>query len=462
MPEVQSRTYANPRRLPRRNHYQEGPDFLFVATQGGRPPGDALRRAQAAVARRRRAALRRWADRESLATICAELSCSRASLFRWRTRYAAGGLEALVDRPRIGRASDLPPALERLILTVRLLTYWNSRRIAAEFRRRGVWPLGHGQVDRLLARHGSHRPSYIRTPGPRYERAAVNELWHIDLKGPFYLLGATGRARTCHFVALVDDHSRFLLGIRAVPTKEAVWILALLEEAVELCGVPHELMTDNGTPFVAIVRTMLSRFQRTVIERLMARAYTLKSTPMSIEEMRSLTTSQAVGVNQNDGWAMSVGLRSALVLDDQGAFGDCLWNEPLRDQLGFQTELEEPRIQGPESLLLVLDRGKAIRVRLDRLGCRPHVLFEIVHRSPLLLNVTCNPVAVTVHVPHNRPLARQITRPHDCPRIIASENLLELGDGLSFSERGLGVIAEGDVVRRVGDQDWPLGLGHAR
>ncbi len=37
MPEVQSRTCANPRRLPRRNHYQEGPGFLFVATQGGRP-----------------------------------------------------------------------------------------------------------------------------------------------------------------------------------------------------------------------------------------------------------------------------------------------------------------------------------------------------------------------------------------------------------------------------------------
>jgi transposase InsO family protein len=166
----------------------------------------------------------------------------------------------------MGRASELPPAVERLVLTVRLLTYWNSRRIAAEFRRREVWPLSHGQVDRLLTRHGTHRPSYVRTPGPRYERAAVNELWHIDLKGPFYLLGQNGRARTCHFVALVDDHSRFLLGIRAVPTKEAIWILALLEEAVELCGVPHELMSDNGTPFVAIARSMLTRFQRTLEE----------------------------------------------------------------------------------------------------------------------------------------------------------------------------------------------------
>lgn len=229
MSRIPSRTYANPRRLPRRNHYQEGPDFLFLATQGGRPPDKSDRRSAAAIVRRRRAALRRWADGESLGAVAAEFGCSRASLFRWRIRYAQGGLVGLVDGPRVGRASDLPPVIERLILTVRLLTYWNSRRIAAEFRRRGVWPLGHGQVDRILDRSGSHRPSYVRTPGPRYERAAVNELWHIDLKGPFYLLGATGRARTCHFVALVDDHSRFLLGIRAVPTKEAVWILALLE-----------------------------------------------------------------------------------------------------------------------------------------------------------------------------------------------------------------------------------------
>jgi len=266
MPEVQLRTYANPRRLPRRNHYQEGPGFLFVATQGGRPPEDVRRRGQAAVVRRRRSALRRWAEGELLAAVCAELGCSRASLFRWRTRYEADGLAGLLDRPRIGRASELPPAIERLVLTVRLLTYWNSQRIAAEFRRREVWPLSHGQVDRLLDRHGTHRPSYVRTPGPRYERAAVNELWHIDLKGPFFFVGATGRARTCHFAALVDDHSRFLLGIRAVPTKEAIWILGLLEEAVELCGVPHELMSDNGTPFVAIARSMLSRFQRTLEE----------------------------------------------------------------------------------------------------------------------------------------------------------------------------------------------------
>src|SRR6476660_7211234 len=117
MPEVASRSCANPRRLPRRNHYQEGPGFLFVATQGGRPPDAQRPRRQAAIVRRRRAALRRWTDGESLATICGDLGCSRASLFRWRDRYEAGGIEALLDQPRIGRASELPPAVERLVLT---------------------------------------------------------------------------------------------------------------------------------------------------------------------------------------------------------------------------------------------------------------------------------------------------------------------------------------------------------
>ena len=42
--------------------------------------------------------------------------------------------------------------------------------------------------------------------------------------------------------------------------------LDLLGEAIEVCGIPLALMTDNGTPFVAIVRSMLSRFQRTLAE----------------------------------------------------------------------------------------------------------------------------------------------------------------------------------------------------
>ena len=188
-----------------------------------------------------------------------------ATLFRWRSRFEEAGLGGLADPVHVGRASELEPVLEQVILTVRLLTNWNSRRIAAEFGRRDV-RVGPGQIDRLFARHGTHRASVARSPGPRYERSSPNELWHIDLKGPFYLHPEAGAVRTCHFVALVDDHSRYLLGIRAVPSKEALAILDILGEAIELCGIPLALMTDNGTPFVTIARSMMSRFQRTLAE----------------------------------------------------------------------------------------------------------------------------------------------------------------------------------------------------
>ncbi len=256
---------SDPRRLPRRNHYQEGPGFLFLATQGGRPPSTGGRPDLASVVRMRGGALRRWQAGEPATQVAAGLGIARATLYRWQERYERRGLEGLVDAPRLGRASELDPVLERVLITVRLLTNWNSRRIAAEFGRRGV-QVGAGQVDRLVARYGTHRSSAPRTPGPRYERSTPNELWHIDLKGPFYLRPAGASVRTCHFVGLVDDHSRYLLGIRAVPSKEALAVLDLLGEAIELCGVPLALMSDNGTPFVTIVRSMLSRFQRTLAE----------------------------------------------------------------------------------------------------------------------------------------------------------------------------------------------------
>ncbi len=103
------------------------------------------------------------------------------------------GLGGLADPVHVRRASELDPVLEQVILTVRLLTNWNSRRIAAEFGRRGV-SVGTGQIDWLVARHGTHRSSPPRIPGLRYERSAPNELWRIDLKGPSTFTRRPGRS----------------------------------------------------------------------------------------------------------------------------------------------------------------------------------------------------------------------------------------------------------------------------
>ena len=119
-----------------------------------------------------------------------------------------------VRHGRRGPARErLPAWLEQAVIVVRLLTYWNSKRLAAEFRRRSIYPLGHHAVDALLADLGTARPGVHRERGPAYGRARPNELWHIDIKGPFWLQRARGEHTKVWIVGLVDDPSRFLIGL---------------------------------------------------------------------------------------------------------------------------------------------------------------------------------------------------------------------------------------------------------
>jgi transposase InsO family protein len=261
--ELYTQNRGDPHRRHLRHTYQEGPGFLFLATRGGRPPGARERDGVASL--RLRARCVRVAREEGIAAALA-LDVSRASLHRWRRRYEAGGLEALGDRLRGPAPVRLPAWVEQAVIVVRLLTYWNSKRMAAEFTRREIYPLDHHAVDALLADLGTARASVHRERGPAYERSRPNELWHIDIKGPFYLQRARGEFTKVWIVGLVDDHSRFLIGLRVLPRPQARPILAWLDDCFELCGIPIELMSDNGTPFVVWMPGVLTLFGRTLGE----------------------------------------------------------------------------------------------------------------------------------------------------------------------------------------------------
>ena len=132
--------------------------------------------------------------------------------------------------------------------------------------RREIYQVSHGYIDELLRAKGCARGSIRPKPGPRYERTRPNELWHIDIKGPFFInLAGKGYIKTW-LVGIVDDHSRFVIGLRILPGAKAAPILTWLEECFELCGQPIQLMSDNGQPFVVWMPGVLTLFGKRLRE----------------------------------------------------------------------------------------------------------------------------------------------------------------------------------------------------
>src|SRR5436309_1994625 len=251
---------SDPHRWLRRNRYQEGPDFLFLATQNGRPAAKRLIRSLLAGVRLRMRAVK-LAKESGVAVAVRTTGCSRASIYRWIQAFEEHGITALVEESRRPQhlRTTVPSWVDTVVIAIRLHTYWNSKRIAAEMERRQIYRVSAKHIDRLFQRLGCRRGTVPRPPGPRYERSRPNELWHIDIKGPFFIqLG--GRFLKTWIVGIVDDHSRFVVGLRILPQASAAPILRWLDECFELGGQPLELMSDNGQPFVFWMPGVLTLF----------------------------------------------------------------------------------------------------------------------------------------------------------------------------------------------------------
>ena len=206
---------------------------------------------------------------------------SRRSVFRWTGLFRAGGIAALVPKSRARREAQaaVPEWVSRVVIAIRLTTYWNSKRIAAEMERRQIYRVGHTYIDELFKRRGCSRGSVAPTPGPRYERSQPNELWHIDIKGPFFIrLADRGYLKTWLF-GLVDDHSRFLIGLQIHTDSQAAPIIRWLEDCFELCGKPLQVMSDNGNPFVVWMPGVLTRFGKRLRDLHIRHLRTQISTP---------------------------------------------------------------------------------------------------------------------------------------------------------------------------------------
>ena len=190
-------------------------------------------------------------DGSPVSEVAVRYGVSRQSVYSWRDRYAAGGIDGLRDGSRRPRTSPsrLPAETEALVCELRRAhPRWGARRIAFEVAQRGADRApSRATVHRVLERNGMVVPQAQRHKRKykRWQRETPMALWQLDLVGGIYL--ADGRE--CKLLSGIDDHSRFVVcaAVLAVPSGRAV--ADAFTAAMRTYGVPSEVLTDNGKQF---------------------------------------------------------------------------------------------------------------------------------------------------------------------------------------------------------------------
>ena len=83
----------------------------------------------------------------------------------------------------------------------------------------------------------------------RYERPHVNEVWCGDSSVGPYLKTAGGQKHKVYITALIDDASRFIVGIDVFFNDNFVNLMSVIKSAVAKYGRPRIFNFDNGKPY---------------------------------------------------------------------------------------------------------------------------------------------------------------------------------------------------------------------
>jgi transposase InsO family protein len=188
--------------------------------------------------------------RGTVTALCDAFGISRQTGYKWLRREAtAGSVAALEDRSRRPHRSPRRTTEETTarVLALRDEFGWGGAKLACVLATDGL-RVSPRTIDRIIQREGRTRRDAAPAPAlRRFERGAPNELWQMDAKGA-YPLTAGGR---CHPLSLLDDHSRFVVGLYALPSLATGPVQRAIIDCFEQYGVPQAMLMDHGAPWWA-------------------------------------------------------------------------------------------------------------------------------------------------------------------------------------------------------------------
>jgi transposase InsO family protein len=187
---------------------------------------------------------------------------SVSTLKSWFKSYRKEGFEGLLPQRRSdgGRPRRLG---EKEMAAVhgkcRAYPHWTVQKLYEDLlanHQLGERPICYNTLLRIVRAEGLLPQEGRKDARKRFEMAAVNEMWVCDfMHGPQVEVGH-GRMAKSILCAIIDDHSRVIVG-NAFSTKETVPALTVvLKEAFGRWGLPRRLYVDNGAAFSSDLLTM--------------------------------------------------------------------------------------------------------------------------------------------------------------------------------------------------------------
>jgi transposase InsO family protein len=186
----------------------------------------------------------------NISLLARRFGISRKTAYKWigRTRH---GLPP-TDQSRKPRSSprQTPAELEQRVLQLRARhPAWGGRKLRAVLRAEAPdQPApAPSTITAILRRHD--RLDGPRAGAPRdwqrFEHPQPNDLWQMDFKGHFALTDGS----RCHPLTVLDDHSRFALGLAACPDERTETVQGALRDIFARHGLPSRMLMDNGSPW---------------------------------------------------------------------------------------------------------------------------------------------------------------------------------------------------------------------
>lgn len=188
--------------------------------------------------------------------LCREFKISPRVGYKWRARFLSHGLDGLGEESR--RPHHSPAKLEEEVVCriVRLKErhrHWGPSKLREVYARQWENVPSESSFKRILERCGLTEKRVIRA-APQTGRLATgrkaqaaNEVWTVDFKGWWH--DAEGR---CDPLTVRDEHSRYLLELRALPNAKTETVQACFERLFAEHGLPGAIRSDNGAPFASV------------------------------------------------------------------------------------------------------------------------------------------------------------------------------------------------------------------